>query len=75
MEQSTNNNTKQNPYLVTTAVNLTAFSADKLENDLAQLEKAERKATYKPNIAKGIEDPQLYRAMASLRLTNPFKGI
>lgn len=81
MENNTQGNTiitqqpARNPYLVTTAVNLGTFSANKLEDDLAKLESAERKSNYKTNIAKGIKNPQLYRAMSSLRLTNPFKGV
>lgn len=70
-----NKNSQTNPYLITTAINLSTFSADKIENDLAQLQKAEKKSNYKANIARGVRDPQLYRAMSALRLSNPFKGV
>lgn len=70
-----NNNTTSNPYLVTTAVNPSMISRNKVENDLDQLNKAEEQSNYKANIAKGVKNPQMYRAMSALRLNNPFKGI
>ena len=64
-----------NPYLVTTAVDPSCIDNGKINNDLAQLNKAEEKSNYKANIAKGVKNPQIYRAMTALRLNNPFKGI
>ena len=80
-QQTTNSNTvpvstvTTNPYLVTTAVDPDAIQSDKMNNDLAQLTKAEEKSNYKANIAKGVKNPQMYRAISALRLTNPFKGV
>jgi fructosamine-3-kinase len=64
-----------NPYLVTTAVDPESLEKDQMNSDLAQLSKAEEKSNYKANIAKGVKNPQMYRAMSALRLTNPFKGV
>ena len=64
-----------NPYLITTSVNLASIPQDKINCDLDQLTKAEEKSNYKANIAKGVENPQMYRAMSALRLNNPFKGV
>lgn len=61
-------------YLVTKAVSTSSLPELKVNSDLAQLEKAEKKSEYKANIAKGIRNPQLYVAMSALRLANPFKG-
>lgn len=61
-------------YLVTQAVDTSSISTDKLSSDLEQLTKAEEKSTYKANIAKGIANPQVRRAVSALKLSNPFKG-
>ncbi len=74
--QPTNsNNLIQNPYLVTTAVNTEELPTQKINNDLDMLVEAEEKSNYKADIAKGISNPQLYRAMSALRINNPFKGV
>lgn len=70
-----NNNVVQNPYLVTTAVDTEALPKQKVNTDLNMLVQAEEKSNYKANIAKGITNPQLYRAMSALRISNPFKGV
>lgn len=64
----------ENNYLVTKGVEVSSISTNKLTSDLDQLSKAEEKTTYKTNIAKGVKDPLVYRAMSALRLANPFKG-
>lgn len=64
----------ENNYLVTKGVEISSISTNKLTSDLDQLNKAEERTTYKANIAKGIKDPLIYRAMSALRLANPFKG-
>lgn len=64
----------ENNYLVTKGVEVSSISTNKLTSDLDQLNKAEEKTTYKANIAKGVKDPLVYRAMSALRLANPFKG-
>jgi len=79
MDQSNNqNNLNMLPneanYLVTKAVSTSSLPELKVNSDLDQLEKAEKKSEYKANIAKGIRNPQLYVAMSALRLANPFKG-
>lgn len=64
----------ENNYLVTKGVEVSSLSTNKLSSDLEQLNQAEQKTTYKANIARGIKDPLVYRAMSALRLSNPFKG-
>ncbi len=64
----------ENNYLVTKKVEVESISTNKLTSDLDQLIKAEEKTNYKTNIAKGVKDPLVYRAMSALRLANPFKG-
>lgn len=64
----------ENIYLVTQAVATSALPKEKVNSDLEQLEKAEKKIMYKTNIAKGAQNPQVYVAMSALRLSNPFKG-
>lgn len=61
-------------YLVTKAVTTSALPIQKITSDLDQLEKAEKKTTYRANIAKGAKNPQVFIAMSALRLANPFKG-
>jgi hypothetical protein len=70
-----NNNLTQNPYLVTTAVNTEELPTQKIDTDLDTLIQAEEKSNYKADIARGISNPQLYRAMSALRINNPFKGV
>lgn len=65
---------EENNYLVTRAVSTSAIPQQKVLSDLDQLEKAEKKSLHKINIAKGIKNPQIYRAVSALRLSNPFKG-
>jgi len=76
MEESNNtqNTINLSDYLVTQAVDTKTLSQDKLSSDLEQLSKAEEKSTYKANIAKGIANPQVRRAVSALKLANPFRG-
>ncbi len=79
MDQTTNNNNNLNllnesNYLVTQAVCTSSLPSQKVDSDLAQLEKAELKSQYKVNIAKGVKNPQISMAMQALKLANPFKG-
>ena len=80
MTQTTNNNNnnlnllENNPYLVTKGVVTSSLPQQKVLSDLDQLEKAEKKSIYRTNIARGTKNPLVYRAMAALRLSNPFKG-
>lgn len=64
----------ENNYLVTKGVEVSSISTTKLTSDLDQLSKAEEKTNYKADIAKGVRDPLVHRAMSALRLANPFKG-
>jgi len=79
MDQNNNNQNNLNMlpesnYLVTKAVSTSSIPEQKVSSDLEQLEKAEKKTEYKANIAKGVNNPQVYIAMSALRLANPFKG-
>lgn len=74
-----NNNNQQSNigppiYLVTQAVDTESIDTSKKSSDLDLLKKAEKKSTYKANIAKGIKNPQIKRAVSALKLVNPFKG-
>lgn len=76
MDEQTNNQNTVNisNYLVTQAIDTKSLPEEKLSSDLEQLSKAEEKSTYKANIAKGISNPQVRRAVSALKLANPFKG-
>jgi len=79
MNQNNNNQNNLNMlpesnYLVTKAIETSSIPQQQVTSDLEQLEKAEKKTTYKANIAKGAKNPQVYVAMSALRLSNPFKG-
>jgi predicted transcriptional regulator len=78
MEQ---NNSQQNlnlldeqNYLVTQAIATSSLPQNKVLSDLEEIGKAEKKIAYRVDISKGKRDPQISRAMAALRLANPFKG-
>ncbi len=61
-------------YLVTESVDTNSLNKEKVNEDLSLLCKAEEKQGYKADISKGIANPQVRRAVSSLRLINPFKG-
>lgn len=64
----------ENDYLVTKQVDPSTIPSETTQADLNLLSKAEEKSQYKANIAKNIKNPQLQRAVSSLRLVNPFRG-
>lgn len=66
---------REDLYLVTQAVDTKSIVDDKKMVDLEQLEEAEAKTNYKSNIAKSIKNPQISRAVTSLQLKNPFRGV
>ena len=76
MMMSNDDNTKFNisDYLVTEAIDPRNIDQGKINSDLEALNKAEEKTTYKTNIAKGIKNTKVQRAVSALKLTNPFKG-
>lgn len=79
MDQSNNSNVNVNfldesNYLVTKQVDTSSIPEQTSQTDLDLLKKAEEKSQYKANIAKNIKNPQLQRAVSSLKLVNPFKG-
>ncbi len=61
-------------YLVTQGINTENLGQEKLNSDLSLLTEAEDKREYKADISKNIANPQLKRAVSSLKLSNPFKG-
>ncbi|MHC1716536.1 MAG: hypothetical protein AB9915_01390 [Candidatus Dojkabacteria bacterium] len=61
-------------YLVTKQVDTSSIPVETTKSDLDLLCKAETKSKYRADISKGIKNPQLQRAISSLRLVNPFKG-
>lgn len=74
---NTNNNgdIEVSNYLVTEAVNPKKIDPIQQGMDLSLLSKAEEKQQDKPNIPKGLESPKIRKAVSSLRLSNPFRGI
>jgi predicted transcriptional regulator len=78
MEQSNNqqnlNLLNEQNYLVTQAVSTSSLPQTKVLSDLEEINKAEKKISYRADISKGKRDPQISRAMSALRLANPFKG-
>lgn len=76
-----NNNTDNNEnveisnYLVTEAVNPEKIDPVQQGIDLSLLSKAEEKQQNRPNTLKGRESPKVRKAVSSLRLSNPFRGI
>lgn len=61
-------------YLVTQGINTENIAQEKLKSDLSLITEAEEKRQYKADISKDIGNPQLKRAVSSLKLSNPFKG-
>jgi hypothetical protein len=61
-------------YLVTQGIDPNSIDREKINSDLSLLSEAEEKKEYKADISKGIENPQVKRAVSSLKLSNPFKG-
>lgn len=79
MDQPNNSNVNVNfldesNYLVTKQIDTSSIPEQTSKTDLDLLKKAEEKSQYKANIAKNIKNPQLQRAVSSLKLVNPFKG-
>ena len=74
MENQNSNTINMSNYLVTEAVDTKNIAQEKVSSDLDTLRKAEEKTNYKTNIAKGIRNPKVRRAVSALKLTNPFKG-
>jgi|GEM_PF-3081392 hypothetical protein len=76
-----NNNTDNNEnveisnYLVTEAINPQKIDPIQQGMDLSLLSKAEEKQQNRPNTPKGRESPKVRKAVSSLRLSNPFRGI
>lgn len=61
-------------YLVTQGINTKDLGQEKLNSDFSLLTEAEEKRQYKADISKNIANPELKRAVSSLKLSNPFKG-
>lgn len=74
MSNNDNDNINISNYLVTEAVDPGNIGQEKINTDLDALNKAEKKTTYKTNVARGIQNPKVQRAVSALKLTNPFKG-
>lgn len=78
MEESNNTNNQtaidESTYLVTKPIDTSSIPVETTQSDLELLTKAESKIQHKADISKGIKNPQVQRAVSSLRLVNPFKG-
>ena len=78
MDESNNTNNQatidESAYLVTKPIDTSSIPVETTQSDLALLTKAESKIQHKADISKGIKNPQVQRAVSSLRLVNPFKG-
>jgi hypothetical protein len=62
-------------YLVTEGVNPKKIDPIQQGMDLSLLSKAEEKQQNRPSIPKGMGSPKIRKAVSSLRLSNPFRGI
>ncbi|HRY22156.1 MAG TPA: hypothetical protein P5311_00080 [Candidatus Dojkabacteria bacterium] len=62
-------------YLVTEGVNPKKIDPIQQGMDLSLLSKAEEKQQNRPSIPKGRGSPKIRKAVSSLRLSNPFRGI
>jgi hypothetical protein len=62
-------------YLVTEGVNPKKIDPIQQGMDLSLLSKAEEKQQNRPTVPKGMESPKVRKAVSSLRLSNPFRGI
>jgi hypothetical protein len=72
--QPQDKNANLSNYLVTQSIDPNSIDKEKINSDLSLLSEAEEKKEYKADISKGIENPQVKRAVSSLKLSNPFKG-
>ena len=66
---------REDLYLVTKAIDTELIKSNQKISDFEQLEIAEKKSNYRTNIAKSIKNPQISRAVTSLQLKSPFKGV
>jgi hypothetical protein len=62
-------------YLVTQQADVKNFSKQKINKDLEAIKQAESRAKQRLGITRGKENDPATRAMAALRLINPFKGV
>jgi hypothetical protein len=62
-------------YLVTEGVNPKKIDPIQQGMDLSLLSKAEEKQQDRPTVPKGMGSPKIRKAVSSLRLSNPFRGI
>jgi hypothetical protein len=62
-------------YLVTEGVNPKKIDPIQQGMDLSLLSKAEEKQQNRPSIPKGMGSQKIRKAVSSLRLSNPFRGI
>ncbi len=63
-------------YLVTEAINPQKIDPIQQGMDLSLLSKAEEKKENRPNVlTQERESPKVRKAVSSLRLSNPFRGI
>jgi hypothetical protein len=62
-------------YLVTQQADVQNFSKQKINKDLEVIKRAESRAKQRLGITRGKENDPATRAMAALRLINPFKGV
>lgn len=74
---NTDNNSEieSSNYLVTEGVDPKRLDPIKTGMDLSLLSEAEEKQSYQPTVTKGMENSKIKKAISSLRLSNPFRGI
>ncbi|MFA7627799.1 MAG: hypothetical protein WCY37_00050 [Candidatus Dojkabacteria bacterium] len=76
MSNSNNNeDIEVSNYLVTEGINPKKIDPIQQGMDLSLLSNAEEKKQNRPAIPKGMESPKIRKAVSSLRLSNPFRGI
>lgn len=75
MDNSNTTQLNERIYLVTQKCDIKSLSKDKQVNDLKNLKISEEKSQKKMSITYGKQNNEAGRAMSSLRLLNPFKGV
>jgi hypothetical protein len=77
MDNSNDKTTKLNEriYLVTQRCDIDSLSKDKQNKDLSNLKSSEERSQKRLSITYGKQNNSTTRAMSSLKLLNPFKGV
>ena len=75
MDNNPNTTIDEKIYLVTKKCDVANLSKDKLGKDLGTLKNAEQRSKKRIDITFGKKDSEITRAMSTLSIINPFKGV